>query len=57
MGVHCFIACSILLSTRKGAWIDDAMQQTSMCALGAFNSPKIDVKLKKGGGGAEGKTY
>jgi len=28
-----------------------------MCALGAFSSPKIDAKLKKGGGGPEGKAY
>jgi hypothetical protein len=26
-----------------------------MCALGAFSSPKIDAKLKKGGGGGKEK--
>jgi hypothetical protein len=33
------------------------MQQASMCALGAFSFPKIHVKLKQVGGGAEGKAY
>jgi hypothetical protein len=41
---------------RRKTWIGGTMQQANMCALGAFSSPKIDVKLKKGGEGDWGKN-
>ncbi len=58
MDVHC---CTFKFfeyeEGRRKTWTGGTMQQDSMCALGAFSSPKIDAKLKKGGGGPEGKAY